>query len=231
MIDILTPSRGRPEKLKRMWESALRTAYYPHLLHLRVGVNEEELTLYTPIIGKNQLTIYGVKDWSTVHSINLLAQDSMMGKSDIFLVVGDDALFSTPGWDKALIDHYSALENKIHVYSLRDSRSEHGTPHPAVTREYVEAMGYLATPIFLHWFVDTWLVDIAKANNCFTHLMDYLLVHDKPSDKGVHDETHSRIRRRGWYDRDKFTNEKCQHFLDAEKHRLGQYIRWKQGIA
>ena len=136
------------------------------------------------------------------------------------MLASDDMIFDTPGWDKALLEHYDALENKIHVYHLQDSRDADGTPHPIVTREYIEAMGYAFPPIFLHWFLDTWTREIAKANNCFTHLKDYLLVHDKPSDKGQPDTTHSRIREWGWNQRDKYVNDTCQHFLALEKQRL-----------
>jgi hypothetical protein len=129
-------------------------------------------------------------------------------------------VFTTPCWDTALLDHYNALENKIHVYHLRDSRNPDGTPHPIVTREYIEAMGYFLPPIFLHWFIDSWTVDIAKSNGVFTHLKDYELQHIKPSDKGQGDETHNRIRNMGWRERDGWVAEKCKHYLALEKSRL-----------
>lgn len=142
----------------------------------------------------------------------------------LFMLGSDDIIFSTKGWDKALIDHYNALENKIHVYALQDSRDPDGTPHPIVSREYIEAMGYFVPPIFLHWYIDTWTVEIAKANGCFTHMKDYLLVHDKPSDRGEGDETHNRIRRNGWKQRDDYVNETCQRYLDQDKMRLSTHF-------
>ncbi len=138
----------------------------------------------------------------------------------LFMLGADDMVFETPGWDEALIDHYNALENKIHVYHLQDSRSSDGNPHPIVTREYIAAMGYFISPIFLHWFVDTWTCAIAKSNSCFSHLKDYKLAHIKPSDEGKLDETHSRIRQWGWHSRDKWVAEKMAHVLEAEKLRL-----------
>jgi hypothetical protein len=142
------------------------------------------------------------------------------GENKLFMLGADDMIFETEGWDKALIDHYNALENKIHVFSLQDSRDIDGTPHIICTREYIEAMGYFLPPLFLHWYVDSWTAEIAKANGCFTHLRDYKLTHDKPSDQGKPDETHSRIRQFGWHERDKWVNDHCQHFLRHEKDRL-----------
>lgn len=232
MIEFITPSRGRPEKLKRMWDSALKTAFEPHKLFLRLGVNEEEVSMYASHVPMVQAAIYPVRDWTTVYTVNLLAEAAMReSDSDLFFVVADDCIFSTPGWDKALTQHYDGLLadpalyqeqslNRIQVYSLRDSRDANGTPHPIVTRDYIEAMGYLYPPIFLHWYADTWTSDIAKACGVFTHLMEYELVHDKPSDRGQPDETHNRIRRRGWHERDKFVNDSCRHILNVEAARL-----------
>lgn len=193
-IAILCPTRGRPEQLNRMIKSVNDCA--------RVYVDQRDMM-------------------PTVQKWNDLAEHAATYEDHkLFMLGSDDMWFGDYGWDKALIDHYNTLENKIHVYALRDSRDDNGTPHPIVTREYIEAMGYFVPPIFLHWFVDTWTVEIAKAKGVFTHLKDYLLIHDKPSDRGEADETHSRIRQWGWHERDKWVNDHCQHFLELEKERL-----------
>lgn len=166
----------------------------------------------------------------TAQKWNDLAVKAMQNpEHKLFMLGSDDIIFDTRGWDKALLDHYNALENKIHVYALRDSRDPEGTPHPIVTREYISAMGYFVPPIFLHWFVDIWTVEIAKANGVFTHMKDYLLVHDKPSDRGRPDETHSRIRQWGWHERDRFVAETCGHFLQNEKRRLQRQVPLSYG--
>lgn len=208
-ISIICPTRGRKDKFYRMYDSARSTEV--NYCDMWSGSNGDDT--YSPL----QFPI----DTPTVHMWNhlcALAKDKPLNK--LFMLGSDDTIFATPGWDKALLDHYNSLENKIHVYALKDSRDPEGTPHPIVTREYINAMGYFMSPIFLHWFVDTWTVEIAKANSCFTHLKDFELIHDKPSDKGQADETHNRIRRMGWHERDKHVNDKCQHFLEHEKRRL-----------
>lgn len=224
MIELICPSKGRPDKLKRMWDSARRTADSPNDIYLRVGVNEEEREMYRGAVD-GYSAVYAVKDWSTVYTTNLLADKAFKdGASKLFMIIGDDAIFTSYEWDKALREHYDALNNKIHIYSFLDSRSPAGTPHPIATREYIDAMGTLAPPIFLHWYVDTWMVQMAKDNNCFTHLKDYLLVHDKPSDKGMPDETHNSIRERGWHERDSYVNAICQDYFHMQNQRLFQAI-------
>lgn len=232
-IALITPSRRRPALLKRMWESALKTATYPDQLRLHYGIHKEEEQAYgfammMCLKGSSQLVF--VNDWSTVYSANYLAGQALTYEdTTLLMIIGDDAIFDTRGWDKALLDHYAALENKVHLYSLRDSRDENGTPHPIATKEWVLSMGYIATPIFLHWYVDTWMTQIARENRIFTHMKDYLLIHDKPSDHGQGDETHTRIRVRGWKQRDDFVDFTCHHFLDVESNRLRKILQYNSG--
>jgi len=215
-IAILCPTRGRPEEFKRMRESVEKTA-------------TSSIGIYAVSNGQDSYVPNVSVDMPTVHMWNSLCKNAMTNpKNQLFMLGADDTVFSTPGWDDAILDHYNNLEDKIHVYSFQDSRDRDGTPHPIVTREYIDAMGYFLPPIYLHWFVDLWTVAIAKANNCFTHLHDYQLIHIKPSDSGNPDETHSRIRRMGWHDRDKYVNDTCQHFLSFEKNRLGSAIMAKK---
>lgn len=216
MITLLCPSRKRPELAKRMWESAGRIG------RLYLGITHAELNSYRETAEESYVVPVAFPDnLPTVHKWNLLAQKALEHPANkLFMLAADDMIFATQGWSDTLIQHYSALENKIHVYALQDSRDKDGTPHPIVTREYIEKMGYFMPPWFLHWQIDTWTVEIAKANNCFTHLKDFRLIHDKPSDRGEPDETHNRIREWGWHERDRYVAEKSKHILEIEKQRL-----------
>lgn len=207
-IALLCPTRARSEQFNRMIKSIQITARNRTDIHTYVAMTKGDTGYNT--VSLSYATIYpdGVP---TAHKWNLLAEKALQNSNNkLFMLCSDDTIFSTPLWDKALIDHYNALENKIHVYSLLDSRDPDGTPHPIVTREWIEAMGYFLPPVFLHWFVDSWTVGIARANGCFTHLNDYMLIHDKPSDKGEGDETHNRIRQMGWHERDRWVNDKLK---------------------
>lgn len=225
MITIICPTRGRPEMCKRMIESVRATADSEVEIILGIGGEDGKEVFaenyYGYDISLAQKTIL-MHQMPVVHVINELAKHAA---GDLIMIAGDDTIFATPHWDLELEKHYAQLYNKIHVYSLRDSRDEDGTPHPIATKEYVRAMGYFFTPVFNHFFPDTWMVDIAKSNQCFTHLKDYLLVHDKPSDRGIQDDTFKRVRDFGWLNRDRAVNDSCQHFLQVEKQRLLSHMR------
>lgn len=240
-IALLCPSRARPEQCNRMIQSACNTS--TENIGIYIAVSEADFAIYKDAIkipagDRVGVVMVVMPDQPTGFKWNKLAELAIASPprsgARLFMLAADDMIFTTPCWDKALIDHYNNLENKIHVYSFLDSRdngsSNYGTPHPIVSRDYIEAMGYFLPPIFLHWFVDSWTVDIGKANSCFTHLKDYLLVHDKPSDKGQADETHNHIRQMGWHERDAWVNKHCQHFLDQEKRRLAKAFRSDRAI-
>jgi hypothetical protein len=216
IIALLCPSKGRAPLFKRMVDSARATASNKENLRFYIGLAYQNEYEEQYIEHVNHMTLFpeGVP---TVHKWNMLADQAKIDGATIFMLAADDMIFTTPCWDQAILEAYN---KKPQVFALRDSRDENGTPHPIVTQEYIEAMGYFLPPIFLHWFIDTWTVEIAKANHCFTHLKDYMLVHDKPWDEGKPDETHIGIRKMGWLGTDRYTNEKCQHFLALEKSRL-----------
>lgn len=222
MITIICPTRNRALLCKRMVDSARATANWD--INVVLGIAGDVHASEDYDAASIQAIKYSVGELPTIAVSNFLVNSCLnttpFNKTKLFVMAGDDVIFSTPGWDEALIKAYEALENKIHVFSLLDSRDPEGTPHPIVTREYIDAMGYFMPPIFLHWYGDSWTTEVAKYAGCFTHLKDYLLVHEKPSDKGKPDDTHLRIRAMGWHDRDCYVDQVCRHFLETEKNRL-----------
>lgn len=213
MIAILCPTYRRAKLCKRMVDSTCADVF--------LGTDAKDLFDYKCHGVQPKDFIHCHPLMPTVQKWNNLVEIAMKNPEyNLFMLGGDDMYFSTPGWDYAIKEHYSKLNNKIHVYSLRDSRDPEGYPHPIVTRQWIEAMGYAFPPIFLHWNLDTWTIEIAKANNCFTHMKDFLLTHDKASDTGNGDMTYHGIRSYGWRERDAYVAHSMRHILDTEKLRL-----------
>lgn len=235
MIAILCPTRGRPEQCQRMIQSAYDTT--TEKVQIFLAVSEEDFPTYQsklslPESDRVGVLIVTMPEATTCFKWNRLAQLAFGQPNTFYMLAADDMVFETKGWDKALIEHYNALPEgrKAHVYALRDSRDENGTPHIIVTREWIECMGYFVPPIFLHWFIDTWTVEIAKFNHCFTHMTNYVLRHDKPSDSGIVDATHSIIRERGWREVDAYTAHVCKDWLELQKAKLQNRIDNQQAM-
>lgn len=185
-ISILCPSRGRPELAKRMAESAVRTCVDPKGLTIAFYLDHLDPTVMEYVSTPYTTKVIGV-DGPTSYAWNELAKTFT---ADIMILCGDDVVFETEGWDEIL--RKAATENPVGVFSFDDERSPLGTghPHPAVTRMAYEALGYIANPMFYHWYVDTWLREVALKAEKFHYLGNVRLAHRK----SPKDETHKRIR-------------------------------------
>ena len=222
-VALLCPTRARPEQCKRMIKSAAITSTDKVLVYLAVSKNEFDIYKNTLSLYKNDkvevLMVTMPDNLHTAQKWNSLAELAMNKNPDYLMLGADDMVFETPCWNEAL------TETKPHVYALQDSRDENGVPHPIMSRAWVDAMGWFVPPIFTHWMIDSWSVEIAKANNCFTHLREYSLLHDKCNDRGEPDETHSRIRNFGWHSRDMWVAEKSADILEMYKERLAKCLK------
>lgn len=206
-IALLCPTRGRPAQFQRMCNSVKETTSTQVEIFSATNADDSYAKTKFP------------HDCPTAFMWNKLAEFVINSRPEIthFMLASDDMIFANANWDIALRDKY---DETPHVYHLQDSRDENGTPHPIVTREWIKLFGWFLPPMFMHWMVDSWTVDVAKSNNCFTHMKEYLLIHDKPSDVGKPDETYTRIRSMGWHQRDMWVHEKSKDILEMYKKKL-----------
>lgn len=224
-IAILCPTMGRPEMCHTMIESVRKTAFDLKDIVFYLGLTEGDETkqkYMDMVLDYKSLNIkiglYEFPDWTLPLCHNKLSEIAI--DHELHFGVGDDNIFVTPGWDKALKESYDALTNKIHVFSLLDNRDPKGMPASIMTKAYIDAMGWRLPPYFMHWYCDTWTAEIARANNILTHLTEYMLVHDKQSEQGIKDATYNRIRNLGALDRDAYVDQNCKHWLGVEIERL-----------
>lgn len=206
-ISILCPSRGRPLLAYKMARSALEKAFNARDIEILFYLNEDDPERPNYLLSPFTAFVDG-PDGPTSYAWNLLAKRAA---GDILMLVGDDVEFTTQDWDRKLSEEATPYlqAGTPAVFSFDDGRSELGTahPHPAMNRTVYNRLGYLACPMFRHWCVDTWLVEIAKKAACFHYLADIQLAHQKPSDSGAGDETHQRIRRGNFHTADMATLE------------------------
>jgi len=115
-------------------------------------------------------------------------------KHDIVMLMGDDVQVQTRGWDQKIVDQFNKYEDKILMVIPNDGRYDKiqtkknlgqdryfrprkepiliddepfGAPHFALHKNWINTVGYLAPPMFWHWYVDTWTQKVArKLNRC-----------------------------------------------------------------
>ena len=158
MISILTPSRGRPEVARRMVESALKNPGAEIEIKFWLTEDDPDLVRYQEFLTPDQYTIGAHQ--STSFSWNLMAESA---QHDILFLVGDDATFTTDRWAVHIQQAFAQYPDRIAcVYPRVPSLSRHKSPHFCLHRNWVNALGYFLPPHFHHWYVDTWIAEVAR---------------------------------------------------------------------
>lgn len=208
MISILCPSRGRPDKARKMAQSILDTADGQFDIKLYLDASDPQYASYKanfmdwpPSIGYNVSEIDG-KDQPTNKSWNEMAKDAY---GDLLMVCGDDVEFKTKGWDTKLKEAAAQFPDGYAILSVNDGRGGADShPHPIYTRKMYEALGYVMHPAWMHWYGDSWAAELGKRLGRHIWVGDVLVEHQKPSDQGIFDDTHKRIRNGWMQEREKF---------------------------
>lgn len=197
MISILLPSRGRPDNIKRLYQSILATARFPSEIEMIIRLDEDDPTkdelldnpppIATVFTGP-RITLS--KYWNECYD---------RAKGDILMHCGDDIIFRTEDWDTKVKETFDGYSDKIVFVYGNDGSGVHdgkfGT-HGFIHRRWVETVGYFVPPYFSSDYNDTWLNDVAKLIGRHRHI-DILTEHMHPDlNKGPLDQTHrDRIKR------------------------------------
>jgi len=168
-IAILTPSRGRPERLLDHWVSFLETVAHPELIHLYIYIDGDDQCLED-----YKCLDFPRKDLISMHigprtimsdMVNILYDQSK--QEEIIYFGADDLLMRTEHWDEVIRKGFDRFLDKLVLFFGRDDcESQHiskeFSSHPVIHRNFVDAVGYVSPPIFTCDFADTWINDIFK---------------------------------------------------------------------
>jgi hypothetical protein len=162
-------------------------------------------------------------------------------KHDILFLAGDDIQFMTKNWDLNIIKVFEKFPDKICMaapfdgngkgngnallvneepYQLKENERV-GSPHFAVHRNWMKALGYFVPPFFWHWYVDTYNQTVAKKlGRCF-YLTKTLI-----QAKKVFDDTATLVRKNLNINvRDDYVWDKIKdRHLDADVKKLQEFI-------
>jgi len=224
-LAVLTPTKNRHAICKEMLESFAETftCSFNVKFYFALSKNEEHIEEYKKLFNETPFKsiAYLHPDWTTTMSFNMLARSAK--SADLFMMIGDDIKLLTKGWDAEVLKRYNELKNKVHVFNLQEQRDERGVV-PIITREFYDALGYLISPIFIHWFTDTWLLEMAEVNGCLSQLEEFKARHDKNNPEGQNKYGTSTEQRNAWLDRDHMVDNTCKHFLKADIEKLDKAL-------
>lgn len=222
-ISIIVPSRGRPDKLERLIDSALETMRSKNLeVMAYIDNNDPELEKYKALEAKQpKLRLIVDKESTVVWANNVLCENST---GDCVMPMGDDAVFSTYTWDMCIEDTAKQYPNGLWMAGFMDGRE--GWSHIAFDRHWRKALGWWWPPIFNHFGVDEWITNLARHPEIDRYdRHEDVLIHHQKCDGGSFpiDATFKRIRNNTNLTRDKWLLENMQRYWQKDFETLFSY--------
>lgn len=121
-ISLLLPTRGRPLLVKRLFQS---------IIDYTTDLDNLEIIMY---LDEDDHESHGIED-SRLHIIKKIGPRSTMGtyntkcfegsSGDIIMLMNDDLVILTPGWDRIIVDHFKSISDGIYLAYPNDSEAGH----------------------------------------------------------------------------------------------------------
>lgn len=163
MISLLLPTRGRPDMLATMIESAYRLADHQQELFVKLYIDDDDKPTLDKVIelrknNKNIEYLVGPRI-ALSETVNLLYKH--LPTTEIIGLGGDDIRFETQGWDTLLINVFEKYPDRILLAYLDDGWIKHNfASHPFIHKNSIEILGHILPNYLYGEYQDTYLNEI-----------------------------------------------------------------------
>lgn len=227
-LAILTPTRGRPAGLMRLYESIRATISGKHQIYFVYWIDEDDEAIHQ----------YAALEFHKHKNITIMAHAgprqpiaktfNFMAKwhaIPYYMNGADDMAFNTPGWDEILS---TKLSHPYCMYYFDDGIQHEGLATFAiVSRTWVNAIGYLFPEDIRHNYIDTYIFDVAKRAGSEIYIPEVSLSHFHFTVGGsAFDKTYEESQQ--WWAQDTDAYNRLETRRDAEAQMLRDLIeRWR----
>ncbi len=181
----------------------------------------EYVNLFGEIGLKQDIDFFIANPYPTGHMWNILADKA---KGDLLCLMGDDVIIETPGWDIKIEEEAKKYKDNIFVITQNDGISDKnnlGCPHPIVHKRWKEILGFFMPPMFMHRYLDTYTMGLAKELGRYIQLPDVIFAHNKGSVK----KDNTGILSRTWLPLDKYNFNISQRYFQHDLELLRKNIK------
>ena len=169
-IGLMVPTRGRPALLERFAKSIVQTANDPSRIEIHTYLDRDDAALdeYAATIERLSAELGplgisfagGIGD--PVGVPGAMYELGRASKTDLLIMSNDDQVYTDFGWDTRLDQETAKFPDGIFLFWFSDGiESDRWCCFPIVGRRWIERLNYYAPTMFEHFFVDTWLWDVA----------------------------------------------------------------------
>lgn len=178
-ISVILPSRGRPDRLKKMYASLVKNAIKPSRMEIMVAVDEDDEKMTNFPALKYMSMFRTLRRRSIADYQNWLWAKS---SGDFFFILNDDVEVVTKGWDEIIVKRMSPLS-----YGLT-SPCPYYSEFPVIGKLGAERLGYLMPPQFRSHGADSHIYRVFLNAKLIVDLRDLSIYH-----KLVYDDTRSHV--------------------------------------
>ena len=203
---MLTPSRGRPEGLKRFIKSVKETTTECDMVF---GFQDSDPERYD-----NILVAEPHGDWLELGNIGIINKlNALMEFApgyDYYTIGSDDVVMMTKNWDQIVLNSAETLEKQLghrHIVLYGDD-GIHGQKlctHPIISKEFIKTVGWFYPPGYMrHLYADNAIGLLAGNSNCLGYMDAVKLDHRHfIKDRSLMDDNYKETNSDEAYARDK----------------------------
>lgn len=194
-ISILLPTRMRPSLVYRLFESIVKTTH---------DIQSVEIVLYMDAddTASHNIDMPALKIIKVIrppdNSMGMMFKECYKESSGRYIMLmNDDVVFSSVGWDKAVVNAFSKFSDDIAFVYGNDLDQKKKVPTvPILSRKVCELMGGICPEGYLNLHIESHLVDIFKQLKSFgydriVYLNDVIFEHlHYAVGKSKHDNTY-----------------------------------------
>jgi hypothetical protein len=196
---VITPSRGRPERLRAMISACLSLAEAD--TDIAVGIDDDdpaasEYEAYLRAFPPGYVFYVKAERRALGMWTNRIAAANI-DQYRAFASLGDDHLPRTPGWDGLLLEAIDKLNDTGSGIAYGDDLHQGAAlpTAPVISSDIVEALGWMCEPSLAHMYLDNAWRDLGRAAGCLAYVPGVVIEHLHPdAGKAVTDGTYAASR-------------------------------------
>lgn len=206
-IAILIPTRARVTRFKKVYKSILDTANDPSNIITYAGTDSDD-----PHLQEYVETFRGIKNIenpifserrSVPEIMDIMSRLAINHGADLIIIASDDVVFQTLDWDIKLQQYYSKYKDRLLIGYFNNGRDRQMCEHFVASKEWIRTLGYYVPIEFNHFYVDTYISDIALRVGRLIWMRDIVLKHEHfKYQLAPYDATYARTRTNNFSRRD-----------------------------
>ncbi len=168
VIELLLPTRGRPQQCLDLLHSLEAHTEEKHLLTVACFVDADDTPtreFFEGGVVKSlpfRIEVFVGPQTDTQGERYNLLREAIRPYPEFYMPMADDVVFSTRGWDTMVRNAFSSFEDRVLMCYPRDSTvPETQATYTILHADWTNVTGRFSTEVFPFWYEDSWVDEVA----------------------------------------------------------------------